>query len=190
MTTADVICSNGVVHIVDAVLMPSYLSADQLAAAEPMSIVETAQSVPELSSLVGAPISAGLVDALSGPGLFTVFTPTNAVFEAIGCTSATNCPLNIEELTEVLLYHVVGGAVVKSTDLSNMQGWLPQYGGHSLGVDLEESPGRVRIVGETNDVTVTTADVICSNVVVHIVDAVLMPSYLSADQLAAAERDR
>ena len=53
VTTADVICSNGVVHIVDAVLMPSYLSADQLAAAEPMIIVETAQSVPELSSLVG-----------------------------------------------------------------------------------------------------------------------------------------
>ena len=80
--------------------------------------------------------------------------------------------------------------MVKSTDLPNMQVLLPQYGGHSLGVDLEESPGRVRIVGETNDVTVTTADVICSNVVVHIVDAVLIPSYLLADQLTAAERDR
>ena len=83
VTTADVICSNGVVHIVDAVLMPSHLSTDQLAAAEPMSIVETAQSVPELSSLVGALISAGLVDALSCPGLFAEFALTEAVFEAI-----------------------------------------------------------------------------------------------------------
>ena len=83
VTTADVICSNCVVHIVDAVLMPSYLSADQLAAATPMIIVETAQSVPELSSLVGALISAGLVDALSCPGLFAEFALTEAVFEAI-----------------------------------------------------------------------------------------------------------
>ena len=67
-----------------------------------------------------------------------------------------------------------------------MQVLLPLYGGHSLGVYLEEGPGRVRIVGEADAVTVTTADVICSNGVVHIVDAVLMPSYLSADQLAAA----
>ena len=53
VTTADVFCNNGVVHIVDAALMPN-LFAEQLTAAEPMSIVETAQSVPELPSLVGA----------------------------------------------------------------------------------------------------------------------------------------
>ena len=79
------------------------------AAAAPLSIVATAQSVPELSDLVGVLISADLVDALSGPGPFTVFAPTNVEFEAIGCTSATNCLLNIEELAEV--YTLMGSFV-------------------------------------------------------------------------------
>ena len=59
------------------------------AAAAPLNIVETAQSVPELSDLVGALISADLVNTLSDGSKFTVFAPTNAAFEAIGCTSAT-----------------------------------------------------------------------------------------------------
>ena len=87
------------------------------ATAAPLSIVVTAQSVPELSDLVGALISADLVNALSGPGPFTVFVPTNTPFEAIGRTSATHCPLNIEELAEVSEYHVVSGAATKSTDI-------------------------------------------------------------------------
>lgn len=71
-------------------------------------------------------------------------------------------------------------ASVKSTDLKNMQVVLPLYSGHSLGVDLEEynadGSWRVRIVGENNAVTVTRADVVCSNGVVHIVNAVLVPN--------------
>ena len=114
-----------------------------------------------------------------------MFAPTNVTFEAIGGTSATNSLVNIDQLGDVLLYHVVEGTA-KSTDLTNMQVLLPLDSGHSLGVNLEEGPGRVRIVGETNAVTVTTADVICSNGVVHIVDAVLMPNLL-ADQLTTAE---
>jgi len=168
VTTADVVCSNGVVHIVDAVLIPKL----SLAAAAPMSIVETAQSVPELSSLVDALVAADLVDALSTAGPFTVFAPTNDAFAAI---SSVVAGLTTLQLQQVLEYHVVSGAAVKAGDLSNMQVILPLFTGHSLGVDLEETDKIARIVGETNAVTVTTADVVCSNGVVHIVDAVLIP---------------
>merc|ERR1711865_1259449 len=168
VTTADVVCSNGVVHIVDAVLIPKL----SLAAAAPMSIVETAQSVPELSSLVDALVAADLVDALSTAGPFTVFAPTNDAFAAI---SSVVAGLTTLQLQQVLEYHVVSGAAVKAGDLSNMQVILPLFAGHSLGVDLEETDKIARIVGETNAVTVTTADIVCSNGVVHIVDAVLIP---------------
>merc|ERR1712160_110780 len=145
VTTADVLCTNGVVHIVNAVIVPNL----SLAVAAPMSIVETAQSVPELSSLVGALVQADLVNALSGDGPFTVFAPTNEAFDAI---SSVVAGLTMEQLQHVLEYHVVSGAAVKSSDLTNMEVIFPLYSGHSLGVDLEEVPN-VRIVGENNAVT-------------------------------------
>merc|ERR1712160_111031 len=169
VTTADVLCTNGVVHIVNAVIVPNL----SLAASAPMSIVETAESVPELSSLVGALVQADLVGALSGDGPFTVFAPTNDAFDAI---SSVVKGLTKEELAMVLEYHVVSGAAVMAGDLTNMETILPLFTGHSLGVDLEEAGKIARIVGENNAVTVTTADVVCSNGVVHIVDAVLIPN--------------
>lgn len=152
-------------------------SASSLAAAATMSIVETAQAVPALSSLVDALVQADLVDALSGPGPFTVFAPTNDAFAAI---SSVVAGLTKEQLAQVLEYHVVAGAAVKAGDLTNMQVLLPLYLGHSLGVNLMEVNAdgsmRVRIVGENNAVTVTMADVECTNGVVHVVNAVLRPN--------------
>lgn len=142
-----------------------------------MSITEKALDTPELSSLVDALVQADLVDALSGPGPFTVFAPTNNAFDAI---SSVVGGLTKEQLQQVLEYHVVNGTAALSTDLTNMEVLLPLFSGHSLGVDLEEGP--VRIVGENNAVTVTTADVVCRNGVFHIVDAVLVPN-LSSDQV-------
>merc|ERR1712195_427331 len=111
--------------------------------------------------------------ALSGPGPFTVFAPTNDAFDAI---SSVVKGLTKEQLAMVLEYHVVSGAAVMAGDLTNMETILPLFTGHSLGVDLEEAGKIARIVGENNAVTVTTADVVCSNGVVHIVDAVLIPN--------------
>merc|ERR1712028_294886 len=169
VTTADVLCSNGVVHIVNAVLIPK-LGLEPPAL---LNIVETAEAVPELSSLVNALVEADLVDTLSGDGPFTVFAPTNDAFDAI---SSVVQGLTKEQLAMVLEYHVVSGAAVMAGDLTNMETILPLFTGHSLGVDLEEAGKIARIVGENNAVTVTTADVVCSNGVVHIVDAVLIPN--------------
>lgn len=91
----DMVGSNGVIHIVDAVLMPVYLS-----------IVETAVAQPELTSLVGALKQANLVDALSADGPFTVFAPTNNALAAI---SSIVDGLSTEQLSNVLLAHVLSG---------------------------------------------------------------------------------
>merc|ERR1711865_153001 len=171
VTIADVLCTNGVVHIVDAVLIP-ILSDDALKITAPMaSIVETAQATPSLSSLVGALASADLVGALSGPGPFTVFAPTNDAFDDI---SSGVAGLTTEQLRQVLDYHVISGVAAKSTDLTQDEVLLPLVSEKKLHVNLD-MPGFVRIVGEKNAVTVTIADVLCTNGVVHIVDAVLIP---------------
>jgi len=145
------------------------------------SIVETAQATPQLSSLVDALSSAGLVGALSGPGPFTVFAPTNDAFDAI---SSVVAGLTTEQLRLVLEYHVIGNVAAKSTDLTDLEVLLPLFSGKSLHVNLEY-PGEVRIVGETNYVTVTVANVLCTNGVVHIVNAVLIPN-LSEESLVVA----
>merc|ERR1712242_3473 len=75
VVTADVLCSNGVIHIIDAVLLPP--------APVPPSIVETAVGNGAFTVLVEALQEAALVDALSGPGPFTVFAPTDAAFTAL-----------------------------------------------------------------------------------------------------------
>jgi len=172
VTTANVLCTNGVVHIVDAVIVPNVMPIPPAPSPDPPTddILETAMSTPQLSSLVGAIKTAGLVDVLSGDGPFTVFAPTNDAFDAI---SAVVAGLTTEQLAQVLEYHVVNG-LAKSSDLTNMQVLLPLFSGHSLGVDLEE--WGIRIVGETNAVSVTIADRLCTNGVVHIVDAVLIPN--------------
>ncbi|WP_255411763.1 fasciclin domain-containing protein, partial [Aquimarina sp. Aq107] len=94
MILADIQASNGVVHVIDGVLLPP---------ADLQSIVEIAVATPELSTLVGALQSANLVDTLNGEGPFTVFAPTNGAFAALDAIP------DGDALTEVLLYHVAAG---------------------------------------------------------------------------------
>jgi len=144
-----------------------------VALAAPQSILDTVQAVPNLSSLVEAWVATGLdTMVLNRDGPFTVFAPTNAAFAAI---SSVTAGLSMESLQKVLAYNIVPGVAAKSTDLTDLEVLLPLFSGQSLHVNLE-NPGEVRIVGETNYVTVTTANVVCSNGVVHIVDAVLIPN--------------
>jgi len=163
VTFTDRLCTNGIIHAVNAVLIPNIPLTT-------MNIVETAQSVPDLSSLVSAVVATGLAGTLSAPGTFTVFAPTNAAFAAI-----SQLGLSTAQLKDVLLYHVLSQEL-KSTDLSDGGVLLPLFKGHSLTVDLTNG---VKIMSETNSVMVTTADVLCTNGVVHIVDAVLIPNRLA-----------
>jgi len=172
VTQANVVCSNGVVHVVDAVLVPTLAPTGTTTPTPALNIVETAQSLPELSTLVQQLTDADLVTALSAPGAMTVFAPTNDAFDAI---SSVLSGLSPEELADALKYHVVPGVAAMSTDLSNDQVLETLFTGHDLTVDLSVA-GTVTITGETNTAKVTLADVVCSNGVVHVVDAVLVPT--------------
>jgi len=162
VTTADLECSNGVIHVIDAVLLPPAKAAGS-------TIVETAVANGNFKTLAAALTKAKLVDALSGEGPFTVFAPTDTAFEAalkaLGLTADEL--LAKPELGDILKYHVAGGKVM-STDLSNGM----------VVASLEGSALTVTIDGKTvqvNDATVTQADIVASNGVIHVIDKVLLP---------------
>merc|ERR1712157_476099 len=165
VVTADVVCSNGVIHAIDAVLLPPAATP----APAPPSIVDTAVGNGAFTVLVEALQEAELVDALSGPGPFTVFDPTDAAFTAL--LEALNVTkeelLAREDLATILLYHVISGQVV-SSDLA-----ATQYESTLMGAPLTvTSDGTTVMAGHA---TVVIADVLCSNGVIHAIDAVLLP---------------
>ncbi len=141
------------------------------------TVVEVAQGNPELSTLVDAIVAAGLADALSGDGPFTVFAPTNAAFAKLDPDVLNNIIATPSLLTSLLQYHVVSGNVM-SGDLSNgpVQTLLS---GQTVAVNI--SGGGVTLNGSSN---VITADVEASNGVIHIIDEVLIPEDFYAQTLA------
>ena len=165
--TADIKASNGVIHVIDTVLIPETFQLASATAPLP-SIVDIAVSNPDFSILVSALAKAELVEALQGEGPFTVFAPTNAAFEALlgelGITAEEL--LGQPQLADVLLYHVVSGAVL-STDLQNGM-TAETLGGQSITVDLTDG---VKI----NKSAVEIADIQASNGVIHVIDSVLIP---------------
>jgi transforming growth factor-beta-induced protein len=150
---ADVRALNGVIHIIDKVLFPPT-----------QDIVEKAVSFnpDEFNTLVQAVIQAELVDVLKSEGPFTVFAPTDAAFAALGVDLAT---LSKEDLTKILLYHVVPGRVF-STDLSN--GFVQTAGGLYVEVNTDGDP-------MINNSRVLIPDVQTTNGVIHAIDQVLLP---------------
>jgi len=155
VTAADIEADNGVIHVVDKVILPP-------------SVVNIALDNDNFTTLVSAVVKAGLVDALSAAGPFTVFAPTNdafdALFTALGVSGIDD--LTAEQLTPILTYHVVSGNVL-STDLANGQvGTLND--GKNISIDLTSG---VKI----NDSNVVAADIQGSNGVVHVIDKVLIP---------------
>ncbi len=149
---------------------------DDDAPAQPKSIVDIAVSDPQFSTLVAALTKADLVSVLQGDGPFTVFAPTNAAFTALlsdlGATSLDD--LSKEALTPILLHHVLGGEF-KSTDLSTSYVNTASNSGpddENLSLFVQVGSG----VAINNGVNVTTADIIATNGVIHVVDKVILPT--------------
>ena len=136
------------------------------------NIVEIAAGDPNFSTLVAAVTAAGLVDALSGPGPFTVFAPTNAAFNALPAGTVDNLllPENVETLRSILTYHVVPGQVT-SDQLIGQRLDVATVQGGTVRIDATSKLGTVRV----NNATVTQADIIASNGVIHVIDTVLLP---------------
>jgi uncharacterized surface protein with fasciclin (FAS1) repeats len=132
-------------------------------------VVDVAIGSPDHTTLVAAVTAAGLVETLKGAGPFTVFAPTNTAFEALpkGTVEGLLKPENKAKLTGILTYHVVAGAV-KAADLKDGQK-VKTLQGEELIVSIKD--GKVMI----NGANVTAADLVGSNGVVHVIDAVLMP---------------
>jgi transforming growth factor-beta-induced protein len=155
VTATDISCDNGVVHVLDGVLIPFE------------TVVDVAID-NGFSTLTTAVITAELLPALSDPySELTVFAPTNDAFDALAAALDTDLAgiLALPNLSDVLLYHVVGG-IVESSDLVN--GPVPTLNGSNINVDLTSG---VMI----NTSNVTTPDVEADNGIVHIIDAVLLP---------------
>ncbi len=133
------------------------------------NIVENAVMSSDHTTLGAAVKAAGLAETLSGAGPFTVFAPTNEAFAALPAGTVDNLlkPAMKADLTKVLTYHVVSGAY-KAADLKDGME-LTTVEGQKLKVSVKDG---VVMVG---DAKVTTADVISSNGVTHVIDAVLLP---------------
>ena len=133
------------------------------------NIVENAAGSADHTTLVAAVKAAGLAETLSGAGPFTVFAPTNEAFAKLPAGTVDNLikPEMKKDLINVLTYHVVPGAL-KAADLKDGMK-LKTVQGKELMVSVKD--GKVMV----NGATVTTADVISSNGVTHVIDGVLMP---------------
>lgn len=135
---------------------------------EPGTIVDVASGNPDFSTLVAAVGAAGLVETLSGEGPFTVFAPTNDAFAALpaGLVDKLLLPENKDVLTQILTYHVVSGAVMAADVVA---GDVPSVEGSNIAVTTND--GGVQV----NGANVTTADIVASNGVIHVIDAVILP---------------
>merc|ERR1712019_303992 len=170
VTGADNLASNGVAHIIDGVMIPP---AKSLADKKP-NIVELAQSVDDLSTLVAGVVAADLVDTLSSPGPFTVFAPTNEGFAALpeGTLDTLLKPENKDQLVDILTYHVLPAQVL-STDLKFFQSVKTVEGKN---VHVIRSSRGVHVGPSIHQLSrVTAADNKASNGVAHIIDGVLLP---------------
>ncbi len=152
---ADVMASNGVIHVIDSVLMPK-------------DLIGVAAGNEDFSTLVKAIEAAGLLDALKG-GPFTVFAPTNDAFAKLskGTLASLLMPQNKSKLQDILKYHVVSG-IVKAEDVVKLKD-AATLAGESVSIAVND--GAVRI----NDANVIATDIVALNGVIHVVDSVILP---------------
>ena len=159
VTAADVVASNGVIHVIDTVLMPPV---------ELVDIPSIAVGTGVHDSLVAALTKADLVSTLQGDGPFTVFAPTDQAFTDAGIDlDSFTTDEEIATLADILLFHVYSGAVNAADVTDGLT--VTMVNGDDASFTVAD--GTVMV----GDATVTTADVMASNGVVHVIDKVLMP---------------
>ncbi len=160
----DIVTSNGVIHVIDAVLIPA---AEEAAS---NTIVDIAVADGRFNTLVAAVTAAELVETLSGEGPFTVFAPTDDAFAALpaGTVESLLLPENKQALTDILLYHVVSGKVM-AADVVTLTSAATVLGKE---VTITVKDGNVYL---NDTVQVIITDIEASNGVIHVIDAVLLP---------------
>ena len=186
VVSADVAASNGIIHVIDAVILPPSIAevllggdmeeeddmAEEEAMDEPGTIVDVAVGAGSFETLVAAVQAAGLVETLSGEGPFTVFAPTDDAFaaalDALGLTAEEL--LANPALADILTYHVVAGEVDAATAISLDGQSAATVQGEEIAISVVD--GSVVI---NDSATVVSADVAASNGIIHVIDTVLLP---------------
>jgi uncharacterized surface protein with fasciclin (FAS1) repeats len=170
----DIACSNGVIHVIDTVILP----VDK-------NIVEVAASNGSFNTLVAAVKAAGLVETLSGKGPFTVLAPTDAAFAKLPAGTLENLlkPENKKALVEILTYHVVPGVAAYSDQVVKMTE-LPTVLGTMVKVTVKD--GKVML----GNATVAIVDVETSNGVIHAIDTVLLPAAPAKSAQSSADTSK
>ena len=154
----DIACSNGIIHVIDSVILPSS-----------KNIAEVATEAGSFATLIAAAKAAGLVEALTGKDALTVFAPTDEAFKKLpaGTVETLLKPENKEKLAAILKYHVVAGRVYSDDALKAKTAKTLQ--GSSVKIGVEGGKAKV------NGANLLKTDIDASNGVIHVIDAVLLP---------------
>ncbi len=192
---ADIVASNGVIHVIDAVLLPpepeaqamqseqedESEQAQQAQAEQPGTIVDIAVADGRFETLVAAVQAADLVETLQGEGPFTVFAPTDDAFAALPEGAVESLLEDIPALTSILLYHVVAGEV-RAADVVAIESAVTVQG-ESVSISVEGDSVRI------NNSLVVIADIEASNGVIHVIDAVLLPPMPQAQAMQQDQQE-
>jgi uncharacterized surface protein with fasciclin (FAS1) repeats len=155
----DIACSNGIIHVIDNVILPS---SD--------NIPTTASKAGKFSTLLAAAKAAGLVDALSAEGPLTVFAPTDEAFSKLpaGTVESLLKPENRDKLAAILKYHVVSGRIYSDDAVAAKSAKTLQ--GQAIKIAVENGKAMI------NNANLLKTDIDASNGVIHVIDAVLLPA--------------
>lgn len=166
LVNADIKCSNGVIHVIDSVILPPRPAND---------LASVAEKAGSFKTLLAAVKAAGLMEVLTGDQALTVFAPTDEAFAKLpkGTVEALLKPENRDKLKSVLALHVVPGKVSAGDALNAGQSKALSGGSLEFGI----SDGLFQVNGST----IVKTDIKCDNGLIHVIDAVLLPSSASKD---------
>lgn len=180
VVTVDIPAKNGVIHVIDSVLLPDAITAPAAAAPAAGSANQPAATTPmvdssqmtiaeiavagEFNALVEALTATGLVDVFTRPGNYTVFAPTDEAFAAVA-----DLGLSREQLTQILLFHVVGDRLTR--DQIATDDLIPTL---ANGLPIVVNRDGSRII-DLNGAKLITTDIEASNGIIHVIDRVMVP---------------
>lgn len=172
LINADIACNNGVIHVIDSVILPP----------EPSNkLLDVAQRAGSFNTLLAVLEATELTEALSGDKPLTVFAPTDAAFASLpkGTVETLLKPANRAKLTEILTLHVVSGEVSAGDALN--AGKAKALSGGGLAFAINDG------LFQVNGATIVKTDIVCDNGVIHVIDAVLLPGSADSDSDANAD---
>jgi len=171
IVATDVEASNGVIHVIDKVILPP-AAAETAPAAAAKDLVATAIDAGQFKTLVAAVQAAGLVSALQGKDPLTVFAPTDAAFAALPAGTVEGLLKDPKALSNILLYHVLPGAVKAEAVKDGLKVKTAQ--GTEVAFSVKDGKPMI------NDANIVATDVMASNGVIHVIDKVILPAAAAA----------